>query len=57
MSIHVNIFIEDMVLDLLLLHFFSVPSFGWGKNFVIFGVDNSSSVDFDNEKKRYLSPR
>ena len=31
---------------------FSFPGFDWGKNVVIFGVDNSSSVHIDNKKKR-----
>ena len=26
----------------------------WGKNVIIFGVDDSSSVHVDNRKKRYL---
>ena len=30
------------------------PNFDWGKNFVIFGVDNSSSVHIDNKKKDIL---
>ena len=32
---------------------FSLPNFDWGKN-VIFGVDNSSSVHIDNNKKNIL---
>ena len=34
--------------------FFLFPSFVWGKNVVIFGVDNSSSVHTDN-KTKYLT--
>ena len=30
---------------------FFYPGFDWGKNVVIFGVDNSSSVHTDNKKK------
>ena len=42
-----------MVLDLILVHFFSFPGFDWCKN-VIFGVDNSSCVHIDNKKKYIL---
>ena len=28
----------------------AVPNFDWGKNIVIFGVDNSSLVHIDNKK-------
>ena len=40
-----------MVLDLILVHFFLFPGFDWGRNVVIFGVDNSSSV-YTNKKKK-----
>ena len=33
---------------------FSVPVFNWDRNFVIFGVDNSSSVHIDSKKKDIL---
>ena len=33
---------------------FSFPNFDWGKDVVIFGVDNSSSVHKDNNKKDIL---
>ena len=33
---------------------FSIPSFDWGKNIVIFGVDTSSSVHIDNKVKDIL---
>ena len=39
--------------DSLLL--FSFPSFDWGKNNVIFGVKNSSSVHIDGNKKHITS--
>ena len=48
------ILIQDMVLLLILVHFFSVLIFDWGKNAIIFGVDNSSSVHVDNNKKFIL---
>ena len=32
---------------------FSYPGFDWSKNVVIFGVDNSSSIHTDNNKKIY----
>ena len=34
---------------------FSLPNFDWGKNVIVFGVDNSSSVHIVNNKVRYLS--
>ena len=43
-----------MVLDLILVNFFSVPNFDWSKNVVISGVDNSSLVHIDNMKKVIL---
>ena len=43
-----------MVLDLILIHFFSFPNFDWGKNVIVFGVDNSSSVHIENKKKDIL---
>ena len=33
---------------------FSYPDFYWGKNVVIFGVDNSSSVHAHNKRKHIL---
>ena len=33
---------------------FSIPDFNWDKNDIIFGVDNSSSVHVDNNKKDIL---
>ena len=33
---------------------FSDPGFDWGKNVVVFGVDNSSSMHIDNKKKYIL---
>ena len=33
---------------------FSLPNFDWGKNTIIFGVDNSLSVHIDNKKKYIL---
>ena len=30
---------------------FSFSNFDWGKNFAIFGIDNSSPVHIDNKKK------
>ena len=35
---------------------FSVPIFNCDRNFVIFGVDNSSSAHIDNKKKDILVP-
>ena len=43
-----------MVLDLILVNFFSIPNFDWSKNFVIFRVDNSALVYTDNKKKYIL---
>ena len=50
----INILIQDMVLDLILVNFFSIPNFDWSKNFVIFRVDNSALVYTDNKKKYIL---
>ena len=50
-----NILIKDMELDLILVLLFSIPNLYWGKNFVIFGVDMSSSVDTDNKNKDTLN--
>ena len=45
-----------MVLNLILVHFFSLPNFDWSKNAIIFGADKSSPVYIGNKKKdRYLS--
>ena len=33
---------------------FSLPDGSWGKNIIIFGVDNSSSTHFDNRKNDIL---
>ena len=33
---------------------FLLPDGSWGKNIIIFGVDNSSSVNVDNRKKNVL---
>ena len=52
MQLQIKFLILDMELDLILVHFL-FPSFDWGKNVIIFGVDNSSSVHTDN-KKKYL---
>ena len=41
-------------MDFLLSSLFLNPGFDWGKNIVIFGVDNSSSVHIDNTKKDIL---
>ena len=51
MLIQISIFIWDMVLDLILDHFFYIQVLVEGKNVTIFGVDYSSSVDTDNNEK------
>ena len=33
---------------------FSITNFDWGKNYIIFGVDMSSSVDVNNKNKDIL---
>ena len=40
-----------MVLDLIFGNFFLYQGFDWGKNVVVFVVDNSLSVHIDNAKK------
>ena len=52
--IQIKISIGDMVLNLLLVYFFSLSNFDWDENVNIFGVDSSSSVRIDN-KKEHLS--
>ena len=51
MPIQIKILIWDMVLNLILVDVFSYPGFDWGKKFVIFGVNNGSSMQIDNKKK------
>ena len=34
---------------------FSFSNYDWGKNFAIFGIDNSSSVHIDNKKEFKLA--
>ena len=43
-------------MDLILIHFFSIPNFDWGKNAIIFRVDMSSSAHIDNKNKNILTP-
>ena len=50
--------IRDIVLELILVQVFQLQTLiGVNKNVVIFGVDNSPSVDIDNKEKKYLSPQ
>ena len=50
MQIQTNIPILDMVLDLIPVHFFDIQILIEGKNAIIFGVYNSSSVHINNKK-------
>ena len=50
----INVHIQDMVLDLILIHFFNITNFDWGKHVIIFAVDMSSYVHIDNENKDIL---
>ena len=50
MMILINVNILDVVLDLIDMDFFSDPSCGTGRNYIIFGVDVSSSTKIDNKK-------
>ena len=43
-----------MVLDLILVRFFSNQNYDWGKNVVIFELYSSSSVHIDKKKKNIL---
>ena len=54
MSIQINIFIRDMISDLIFVHIFDFPNFDWDKNATIFVVDNNSPMHTDN-KKKYIS--
>ena len=40
-----------MILDMILVHFFSYQGFDMGKNVSIFGVDNSYSLHVVTRKK------
>ena len=51
MLTQINIIIQDMVFVLDSRSFFSFSNCDWGKNFAIFGIDNSSSVHIDNKKE------
>ena len=50
MPIQTNILIWDMVLNLILFDVFSYSGFDWDKKFIIFGVNNRSSMQIDKEK-------
>ena len=50
MPIQTNILIWDMVLNLILIDVFSYSGFDWDKKFIIFGVNNRSSMQIDKEK-------
>ena len=54
MMILINVNILDVVLDLIDMDFFSHPSCGTGRNYIIFGVDVSSSTKIDNKKSDIL---
>ena len=54
MLILINILILDMVLDQIHVHFFLISNFDFGKNVIIFCVENSSSTDTDQRKKHIL---
>ena len=55
MLIQINIFIQDMVFDRFdSTSLFPLPNLNWGKNLVIFGVDNGSSVPIGNKKQERL---
>ena len=43
-----------MILDLILVHFFSLSNLDWGKNTIIFWVNNTLSVHVDNKEKDIL---
>ena len=40
-----------MVFDMIVVHFFLLANFDWGKNAIIFGFDISPSVHTDNARK------
>ena len=56
MLILIKILIQDMVLNLILVYLFEFQIFIGVKSlfFIKFGVDNSSSVHFDNKKEDIL---
>ena len=53
MLIQINIYIQDVELDLILVHLFYFKS-NWGKNAIISGADMSSSVHVSNKNKDIL---
>ena len=53
MLILINIYIQDVELDLILIHLFHFKN-GWGENAIIFGADMSSSVHASNKNKDIL---
>ena len=55
MPIQTNILIWDMVLNLILVDSFLYSDFDWGRKFIIFGVNNGSSMQIDNKKKDILA--
>ena len=55
MLIPIHFLIQDMELNLILIQFFSIPNFDWGKN-IILKVDMSSSVDANDKNKNILIP-
>ena len=54
MLIRINIFILNIGIGFDSRSLFSHASFDWGKNTIIFVVDNSSSVHIDNNDKAIL---
>ena len=55
MPIQTNILIWGMVLNLILVDFFLYSGFDWGRKFIIFGLNNGSSMQIDNKKKDILA--
>ena len=51
MLTQINVIIQDVVFVLDSRSLFSFSNCDWGKNFVIFGIDNSSLAHLDNKKK------
>ena len=54
MLTQINILIEDMLLDLIFVHFFHFQILIVVKNVIIFRIGNNSSVHIDNKKEDIL---
>ena len=52
--IHIYVLIQGMVLDSIHIQFFFISSFDCGKNFIIFGVGNSTMIHVNDKKYIFI---